>query len=99
MDLLPPIELNPTFLPQGFSDPKCHYYILYPYLFHKNDNSQIGGSDDMESSVVVMAIVSIWDFIFMLPGLDMVLYIVGYLYILYITLSRLIFLYSRYRVN
>ena len=26
MDLLPPVVLNPTTLPQGFSDSKCHYY-------------------------------------------------------------------------
>ena len=35
----------------------------------------------------------------MLLGLDMVLYIEGYLYILYVTLSRLIVLYCRCRVN
>ena len=54
---------------------------------------------DMKSDVVMMAIVLIWDFISMFLGLDMVLYIVGYLYILYITLFRLIVLYSWCRVN
>ena len=38
----------------------------------------------MKSDVVMVAIVFIWDFIFMLLGLDLVLYIVGYLYALYI---------------
>ena len=40
----------------------------------------------MKSYVVIMVIVSIWDFIFMLLGVDLVLSIVGYLYILYVTL-------------
>ena len=53
----------------------------------------------MKSDVVMVAIVSIWDFIFMLLGLDLVLYILGYLYILYVTLFRLIVLYSRCRVK
>ena len=35
----------------------------------------------------------------MFLGLDLVLFIVGYLYILYVTLFRLIVLYSRCRVN
>ena len=47
----------------------------------------------------MVAIVSIWDFIFMFLGLDMVLYIVRYLYILYVTLPRLIVLYFWCRVN
>ena len=38
----------------------------------------------------MVAIVLICDFIFMFLGLDLVLYIVGYLYVLYVTLSRLI---------
>ena len=42
---------------------------------------------------------SIWDFIFMLLGLDLVLHNVEYLCILYVTLFRLIVLYSRCRVN
>ena len=46
--------------------------------------------DNTKSGVVMVAIVSIWDFIFMLLGLNLVLYIVGYLYILYFTLSRMI---------
>ena len=46
---------------------------------------------NMKLGVVMVAIVSIWDFIFMLLGLNLVLYIVGYLYILYITLSRSIY--------
>ena len=45
---------------------------------------------NMKSGVVMVAIVSICDFIFMLLGLDLVLYIVGYLSIMYIILSRLI---------
>ena len=53
----------------------------------------------MKSDVVMVAIVLIWDFISMFLGLDLVLYIVGYLYILYVTLFRLIVLYSRCRVN
>ena len=40
----------------------------------------------MKSGVVMVAI---GDFIFMLLGLDLVLYIEGHLYVLYITLSRL----------
>ena len=47
----------------------------------------------------MVAIVLIWNFILMLLGLDLVLYILGYLYILYVTLFRLIALYSRCRVN
>ena len=47
-------------------------------------------ASDMKSDVVMVAIVLIWDFIFMFLGLDLVLYIEGYLYILYVTLSRLI---------
>ena len=43
--------------------------------------------NDMKSGVVMVAI---GDFICMLLGLDLVLYIEGHLYILYITLSRLI---------
>ena len=35
----------------------------------------------------------------MFLGLDMVLYIVGWLHYIYVTLSRLIVLYSRCRVN
>ena len=64
-----------------------------------DNHSHLGGFDDMKLGVVIMAIVLILDFIFMLLGLDMVLYIVGYLYIIYVTLSRVIVLYSRYRVN
>ena len=45
---------------------------------------------DVESGVVMVAIVLIRNFIFMLLELDIVLYILGYLYILYVTLSRLI---------
>ena len=44
----------------------------------------------MKSGVVMVAIILIGDFIFMFMGLDLVLYILGYLYILYVTLSRLI---------
>ena len=54
---------------------------------------------DMKSDVVMVAIVLIGDFIFMLLGLDLVLYILGYLCILYVTLFNLIVLYSRCRVN
>ena len=35
----------------------------------------------------------------MFLGLDLVLYILGYLFIVYVTLSRMIALYSRCRVN
>ena len=34
--------------------------------------------DDMKSDVVIVAIVLIWDFIFMFLGFDLVLYILGY---------------------
>ena len=61
--------------------------------------NRVRRANDMKSSVVMVAIVSIWDFIFMLLSLDMVLCIEGYLYILHVTLSRLIVLYSRCRVN
>ena len=44
----------------------------------------------MKSAVVMVAILLIWDFIFMFLCLDLVLSIEGYFYILYITLSRLI---------
>ena len=44
----------------------------------------------LKSGVVMVAIVLIWDFIFMSLSLDLVLYIEGHLYILYIILSRLI---------
>ena len=49
-----------------------------------------GGSDNMKLGFVAVAVVPIWDFIFVLMGLDLVLYIVGYSHILYVTLSRLI---------
>ena len=55
-----------------------------------DDHSHIGGGDDMKSEVVMVAIVLRWDFVFMFLCLDMVSYIEGYLYFLYITLSRLI---------
>ena len=42
----------------------------------------------MKSGVVMVVIVSIWDFVFILLGLDLILYIVGYLCILYVILSR-----------
>ena len=48
----------------------------------------------MKLGVVMVAIILIGDFIFMFPGLDLVLYIVGYLYVLYILLSRLTVLHS-----
>ena len=50
----------------------------------------MGGSDKVKPGVVMVAIVSIGDFIFILLGLDLVLYIAGYLYILYVILSRLL---------
>ena len=49
---------------------------------------------DMKSDVVMVAIVLIWDFIFMFLCLDLVLVHFGILYILYVTLSRLICLVS-----
>ena len=55
-----------------------------------DNHSHMGGSGDMKSDVLMVAIVLICDFIFMLLGLDVVLYIEGYLYVLYVTLSRLI---------
>ena len=61
-----------------------------------DDHSHMGGSGDMKFGVVMVAI---GDFIFVLLGLDLVLYIEGYLYILYVTCYRLIVLYSRCRVN
>ena len=54
------------------------------------DHSHMGGSDNMKSGVVMVAIMSFCDFIFIVLGLDLVLYIEGYLYILYIILSGLI---------
>ena len=61
----------------------------------------MGASDDdviadMKSGVVMVMVA---DFIFMLLGLDLVLYIEGCLYILCVTYYRLIVLYSQYRVN
>ena len=52
--------------------------------------------NDMKSGVVMVVI---GDFMVMLLALDLVLYIEGHLYILYVTLSRLIVLYLRCRVN
>ena len=54
---------------------------------------------DMKSDAVIVEIVYISDFIFMFLGLDLVLYILGFLFIVYVTLCRLIVLYSRCRVN
>ena len=42
-----------------------------------DDHSYMGGSGDMKSDVVMVAIVLIWDFIFMFMDLDLVLYILG----------------------
>ena len=53
----------------------------------------------MKSGVVMVAILSIWHFIFILLGLDLVWSIMGYSYILYVILFRLIVLYSQCRVN
>ena len=53
----------------------------------------------MKSDALIVETVWIGDFIFMFLGLDLVLYILGYLFIVYITLIRLIVLYSRCRVN
>ena len=57
------------------------------------------GLCNMKSDVVMVGIMLIGDFIFVFLGLDLVLYIEGYLYILYVTLFRLIVLYSWCRVN
>ena len=56
------------------------YYIRNgrPSLVLGDDHSHMGGSDDMKSSVVMVAIMLIWDFIFMFLELDLVLYILGY---------------------
>ena len=43
-----------------------------------DDHPHMGGSVDMKSDVVMVAIVLIWDFIFMFLCLDMVLYILQY---------------------
>ena len=43
-----------------------------------DDHSHMGGSDDMKADVVIMEILYIGDFIFMFLGLNVVLYIVGY---------------------
>ena len=43
-----------------------------------DDHFLMGGSGDMKSDVVMVAIVFIWDFIFMFLGFDLVLYILGY---------------------
>ena len=43
-----------------------------------DDHSHKGGSGDMKSDVMMVAIVLIWDFIFMFLELDLVLYILGY---------------------
>ena len=56
----------------------------------RDDHTHMWGGDTMKSGVVMVAIVSIWNFIFMLLGLNLVLYIVGDLCILCVTLSRLI---------
>ena len=53
----------------------------------------------MKSDAVIVKIVAFGDFIFMFLGLDVVLYILGYFLIVYVTLIRLIVLYSRCRVN
>ena len=53
----------------------------------------------MKPAIVMVKIVLNWDFIFIFLSLDLVLYIDGYLYILYVVLFRLIVLYSRCRVN
>ena len=53
----------------------------------------------MKSDAVIVEIVWIGDFIFMFLRLDLVLYILGYLFIVYVTLFRLIVLYSRCRVR
>ena len=50
-----------------------------PSLVLGDDHSHMGGSDDMKSDFVIVKIVLIWDFIFMFLGLDVVLYIVGYI--------------------
>ena len=44
----------------------------------------------MQSDVVMVAIVLIWDFIFMFLDLDMVLYILGYFIFYIFTLFKLI---------
>ena len=54
---------------------------------------------DMKSDVVIVEIVWFGDFKCMFLGLDLVLYIWGYLFIVYITLIRLIVLCSWCRVN
>ena len=53
----------------------------------------------MKSDAVIVEIVWIGDFIFIFLGLDLVLYILGYLFIVHVTLFRLIVLYSWCRVN
>ena len=53
----------------------------------------------MKSDAVIVEIVWIGDFIFKFLGLNPVLYILGYLFIVHVTLFRLIVLYSRCRVN
>ena len=77
------------------------YYIRNgrPSLVLGDDHCHMGGSDDMKSDVVLVKILWIGDFIFMFLGLDEILYIWGYLFIVYVTLLRLIVLYSRCRVN
>ena len=56
----------------------------------EDDHSHMGGSGDMKSDVVMVAIVLIWDVIFMFLCLDLVFVHFGILYTLCITLSRLI---------
>ena len=53
----------------------------------------------MKSGVEKWKLCVFEDFIFMFLGLDPVLYIWGHLFIVYITFTRLIVLYSRCRVN
>ena len=56
------------------------YYIWNgrPSLVLGDDHSHMGGNDDMKSSVVMVAIMLIWGFIFMFLELDLILYILGY---------------------
>ena len=56
------------------------YYIRNgrPSLVRVDDHSHMGGSHDIKSSAVMVAIMLIWDFIFMFLELDLVLYILGY---------------------
>ena len=83
----------------------CKSVVNGNAMFGTQRKNQLGGvqgilsSFDMKLDAMIVEIVKIGDFIFMFLGLDLVLYIWGYLFIVYVTLIRFIVLYSWCRVN